>query len=119
MIQTKRLEKIVIEALEELKALDIIVIDVKRLTQVTDTMIICTGTSNRHVKSIADNVIEKVKKKKVIPLGVEGEQDAEWILIDLSNIIVHVMQQKTRDFYGLEKLWNLPKRGKKEGKKTK
>jgi ribosome-associated protein len=114
-MQTKRLEKIIITALEELKALDIVIIDVKRLTSVADSMIICTGTSNRHVRSIADNVVEKVKLKKVKPLGVEVDQDSEWILIDFVNIVVHVMQQKTRDFYGLEKLWNLPKKG---GKKT-
>lgn len=115
-MQTKRLEKVVVDALEELKALDIVVIDVKRLTSVTDCMIICTGTSSRHVKSIADNVLDHTKKKKVSPLGVEGNQDAEWILIDFANIIVHVMQQKIRDFYGLEKLWNLPKRGGRKAK---
>lgn len=108
--QLKNLQKIVIDALEELKAIDIIVMDVHRLTTVTDTMIVCTGSSSRHAKSLADNLVTKVKQQGIRPLGVEGEKDGEWILVDLGDIIVHVMLSRARDFYGLEKLWDLPKK---------
>lgn len=106
----KNLQKIIIDALEELKAIDILVIDVHRLTTITDMMIICTGSSSRHAKSLAENLVMKIKKQGIKPLGVEGENDGEWILVDLGDIIVHIMLSRTRDFYGLEKLWDLPKK---------
>jgi ribosome-associated protein len=104
-MQPKRLTTLVTKALEELKGIDIVTLTVKDMTTVTDVMIVCTGTSNRHVKSLADNVVQKVKAKKLQPLGVEGGKDSEWILIDLGDVIVHVMQQRVRDYYGLEQLW--------------
>ncbi len=107
--QLKNLQKITVDALEDLKAMDIIVMDVHRLTTVTDMMIICTGSSSRHAKSLAENLVTEVKKQGIRPLGVEGENDGEWILVDLGDIIVHIMLSRTRDFYGLEKLWDLPK----------
>lgn len=115
MMQLKSLTTLIIKALEELKGLDIVTINVKNLTTVTDAMVICTGTSNRHVKSLADNVVQKIKAKKIKVLGVEGEKDAEWILIDLGDVIVHVMQQRARDFYGLEQLWGRRTSSKKRG----
>ncbi|MDX2164931.1 MAG: ribosome silencing factor [Gammaproteobacteria bacterium] len=114
-MQLKSLTTLIIKALEELKGLDIVTINVKNLTTVTDAMVICTGTSNRHVKSLADNVVQKMKAKKIQPLGVEGAKDAEWILIDLGDVIVHVMQQRARDFYGLEQLWGRKTSSKKRG----
>lgn len=117
-MQLKSLTTLITKALDELKGLDIKILKVKDLTSVADEMIICTGTSNRHVKSLADNVIQKIKAKKIKLLGVEGGSDSEWILIDLGDVIVHVMQQRTRDYYGLEELWGKRvkppvKRGKK------
>ncbi len=102
----KKLEKTVINSLEELKAVDIKILDVKRLTSITDIMIVASGTSARQVRSLANKVIEEVKKINVYPLGSEGEDQGEWALIDLGDIIVHIMQPAIRDYYQLEKLWS-------------
>lgn len=108
-MQLKSLTTLVTKALSELKGIDIVTLTVKDVSSVTDVMIVCTGTSSRHVKSLADNVVQKVKAKKILPLGVEGGQDSEWVLIDLGDVMVHVMQQRARDYYGLEQLWSRPK----------
>lgn len=104
-MQTEQLAELVVNALEDLKGKDIRVIDVRGKTSITDHMVIASGTSNRHVKSLADNVLVKAKQAGVNPLGVEGERDAEWVLVDLNDVIVHVMLPQVRDFYNLEKLW--------------
>ena len=101
------LKKLAIDALEELKAEDITVLDVKGKTTVTDWIIVATGSSSRHVKSIANNVIVEAKKVNRPPIGVEGENDGEWVLVDLGDVIVHVMQQQVRQFYDLESLWSV------------
>jgi ribosome-associated protein len=106
----KNLQKQIIKALEDLKTIDLVTIDVHRLTTITDMMIVCTGSSSRHVKSLADNVLAELKQEGFKPLGVEGEKDGEWVLIDFGDIIVHIMLSRTRDFYGLEKLWQLPQK---------
>ena len=93
--------------LDELKAVDITILDVKALTSVTDSMIICTGTSNRHVKSLATAIIQQAKQEKLPILGTEGETAAEWVLVDLGDVVVHIMQAATREFYNLEKLWQM------------
>jgi ribosome-associated protein len=102
---------IVIAALEDLKGVDISVIDVRDLTSITDRMVIASGTSTRHVKALADNVALKAKQQGYPPLGVEGGQTAEWVLLDLGDVVVHVMLPETRAFYGLEKLWSVGGRG--------
>lgn len=94
-------------ALEDLKAKDITELDVKDKTSVTDFLFIATGTSSRHVKSLANNVALEAKKAGAQALGVEGEVDGEWVLVDLGDVIVHVMQPHIREFYDLESLWRL------------
>ena len=107
MTDLQTLKKIVIDALEDMKAKDIVTLDVKPLTSVADLMVVASGTSNRHVKSIAENVREKVKLNGLQPLGIEGDDVAEWVLVDLGDIIVHIMLPDTRRFYDLEKLWSM------------
>jgi len=101
---TEELKQLVISALEDLKAIDISVIPVSHLTTITDYMIICTGTSARHVKALANSVATKVKQAGFNEKS-EGEQDSEWILTDMGDVIAHIMLPKTRDFYNLEGLW--------------
>lgn len=101
------LKKLAITALEDLKAEDITVLDVKGKTTVTDWVIIASGTSSRHVKSIANNVVAELKKIGKPPLGSEGQEDGEWVLVDMGDIIVHVMQKQVREYYDIESLWSV------------
>jgi ribosome-associated protein len=105
--RTASLKSVVINALDDMKALEVKVLDVRGLTDVADTMVIASGTSDRHVRSVAKNVVEKTKAAGFRPHGVEGQQDSDWVLIDLSEMIVHVMLPRVREFYGLEKLWDM------------
>jgi len=105
--RTPSLEKVVIGALDDMKALEVKVLDVRGLTDIADTMVIASGTSDRHVRSVAQKVVEQTKAAGFRPHGVEGQQDSDWVLIDLNELIVHVMLPRVREFYGLEKLWAL------------
>jgi ribosome silencing factor RsfS/YbeB/iojap len=102
-----RLRSLVLAALDDLKARDIREIDVREKSSVTDLLVVASGTSSRHVKSIADEVVKKAKKAGLPPIGVEGQREAEWVLVDLGDIVVHVMLPRTREFYGLERLWTV------------
>ena len=104
-MQNEQLLQLAIAALEDLKAKDITTIDVRGKTSITDFMVIASGTSGRHVKSLAENVLEKVKEQGVRPVGNEGLDGGEWALLDLGDVVVHVMQEATREFYDLERLW--------------
>jgi ribosome silencing factor RsfS/YbeB/iojap len=101
------LKTIVLAALDDMKALEVKVLDVRGLTDIADTMVIASGTSDRHVKSMAQRVVERTKEAGFRPHGVEGQQDGDWVLIDLHDMIVHVMLPRVREFYGLEKLWDM------------
>ncbi len=105
VMPSEDLVKLAVFALEDIKAQDITTIDVRGKTSITDFMVIASGTSNRHVKSLVDNVLEKVKEKGVRPLGSEGLDTGEWALLDLGDIVVHVMLPTARQFYDLERLW--------------
>jgi len=102
---TQRLYDTALNALADLKAQHVTTLDVRSLTSLADIMIIASGTSTRHVKALADEVQEKAKAAGFRPVGVEGEREGEWVLIDLAGVIVHVMLPATRVFYDLERLW--------------
>lgn len=108
-MDTAALTKLVTEALEDLKAQDITYIDVKDRTSVTDTMILATGTSSRHAQAVADNVSAKAKEAGQHPLGSEGRGNSDWVLIDLGDVVVHIMTAQAREYYDLERLWGEPK----------
>ena len=95
------------QALVDLKAVDPVVLDVRELSSVMDWLIVASGTSSRHVKSLADNVMMKARQEGVRPLGVEGERVGEWVLVDFGDVVVHVMQPAARSFYDLERLWSI------------
>ena len=111
------LVKTVVAALGDMKAANVKVLDVRPVTDVTDCMILVSGNSDRHVRSIADRVVERAKAAGFRPMGVEGERDGEWVLVDLNDVIVHVMLPRVREFYGLEELWDLPAPPKKPRQK--
>jgi len=99
------LENLVTAALDDMKAVNVKVLNVRGLTDIADTFVIASGNSDRHVRSIADRVIQKARAAGYRTHGLEGERDSEWVLVDLNDVIVHVMLPRTREFYGLERLW--------------
>jgi ribosome-associated protein len=109
-MEAEALKKLVVDALDDLKAVNTVTLDVTGLTDVMDWLVIASGTSNRHVKSLADNVCMEAKKQGVRAIGVEGESAGEWVLVDFGDVVVHVMLPAARDFYDLERLWVDPEK---------
>jgi ribosome-associated protein len=106
-MKTPPLTDLARHALEDLKAIDLRILDVRGITTITDTMMICSGTSSRHVAALAQSVAERAREAGHRPLGIEGLEEGEWVLVDLGDVVVHVMQVQTRAFYQLEKLWDM------------
>lgn len=98
----------VLEALDDLKARNIATLDVREITTVTDTMVIASGTSGQHARAISEHLVETMKDQGQEPLGVEGKEAGDWILVDLGDVLVHVMSPASREFYDLERLWSMP-----------
>jgi len=108
---TAQLNELILKVLDDLKGQNIVSLDVRELTDVMDTLIIVSGTSNRHVKAMVDNVVEEAKGAGFRPLGVEGKDGSEWVLVDFGDTVVHAMLPATREFYDLERLWQLEPAG--------
>ena len=106
-MKSEKLCKLVVAALDDTKGKDAVILDVRNMTTVTDWMIIASGTSGRHLRALIDNVTEKTRTAGYRPIGVEGEEGGEWVLLDLQDALVHVMLPKVREFYNLEKLWSI------------
>ena len=104
-MKAQGLRNAVVETLEDLKGLEVVALEVTPLTDFTDFMVIATGRSDRHVKALVDHLVEMAKERQVPLLGVEGRESHEWVLVDLGEVVVHVMQQDARDFYDMERLW--------------
>lgn len=109
-MRTLQLRQLIKTALEDAKAHDIVTLDVRKVSDFTDYMIVVTGTSNRHVVSVADKVLDRLNEHKRRPVGVEGMEGGEWVLLDFGDVVVHVMRGATREFYQIEKLWSEGKR---------
>jgi ribosome-associated protein len=107
-MESKPLTQFIVAALDDMKAVNTVTLDVSGLTDVMDYMVIASGTSNRHVKSLASHVSVEAKKQGIAPMGMEGEDAGEWVLVDFGDVVLHVMLPATRDFYDLERLWTVP-----------
>ena len=106
-MRSKQLLALAENALTDLKARDVTVLDVRQLTPIADYMVVASGTSDRHVKSIADRLVQRASDAGCPPLGIEGTESGEWVLVDLADVVVHIMQPKAREFYKLEGLWDM------------
>ena len=110
-MNSEALTDLIVDTLDDGKAKDIVRLDVRDMTSVTDYMVVASGTSNRHVKALVDNVAEKAKAAGHRPIGIEGAEGGEWVLLDLQDSLLHVMLPKVREFYNLEKLWSISPSG--------
>jgi ribosome-associated protein len=106
-VRSKQLLALAENALTDLKARDVTVLDVRQLTPIADYMVVASGTSDRHVKSIADRLVQRASDAGCPPMGIEGAESGEWVLVDLADVVVHIMQPKAREFYKLESLWDM------------
>lgn len=110
-MKSEQLAELVTAALDDVKARDTVVLDVRNMTGVTDYMVVSSGTSNRHVKSLANNVVDEAKQQGIRAIGVEGDTVGEWVLVDFGDVVVHVMMPEARTFYDIERLWSVPGTG--------
>ncbi|MDD9896001.1 MAG: ribosome silencing factor [Gammaproteobacteria bacterium] len=115
-MKSKKFAEVAMDAIDDLKGQSITCIDVRKLTSITDYMVITTGRSNTHIKALADNIVKKVKEAKQDVAGVEGRMQSEWVLVDLGDVVIHIMLAPVRALYNLEELWNFdtPKETQKE-----
>ncbi len=113
-MHSEQLSELVSKTLDDNKAIDIKVIDVRELTDVMDWMIVCSATSSIHSKSMANKVLRAARAEGVKAFGVEGEDDGDWVLIDLNDVVVHIMMPSVREFYSIEKLWNMTEDARKK-----
>ena len=104
-MQSEEIKNVALATLEDMKAIDVQVMDVRELTDITDYMVVCSGSSDRHVKAIADKLLDALRERKIRPLGVEGREKSTWVLLDFGDVVVHVMHPEDRSFYDLEGLW--------------
>ena len=104
-MRSKKMQELICQAVDDAKGLNVRVLDVQRISDVTDYMVLTSGTSNRHVSSVADKVVEAMRRHGYRPLGTEGREAGEWVLLDFGDVLVHVMKPDVRQFYNLEKLW--------------
>lgn len=102
----EQLQHFVVDKADDMKASDIVIIDVRNKSSITDFMVLCTGNSKRHVSSIAEHVADEAQAAQILTLGMEGEKEGEWVVLDLGDVMLHIMQEEQRDIYQLEKLWN-------------
>ena len=102
------LQSLVVAALDEMKAVNVRVLDVRGMTDIADAMVVASGNSDRHVRAIAQHVIDRAREQQRRPMGVEGSRDGEWVLVDLQDVLVHVMLPRVREFYAIEQLWERP-----------
>ncbi|MBP3141305.1 ribosome silencing factor [Aliivibrio fischeri] len=105
-MQDKELHDFLFNNVDDMKAENITTLDVRGKSSITDFMIVCTGTSKRHVSSIASNVSDKAKEVGLMPYGIDGEAEGEWVVVDMGNVMVHILQEEHRELYQLEKLWS-------------
>lgn len=114
-MQSEELQRVIHELLDEAKLQDIVLLDVRGISSIADFMLVATGTSSRHVTASADKLVEQMRERGVRPLGVEGQETGDWVLIDFGEVIVHLMRGETRQLYQLEKLWSRMDSGERAG----
>lgn len=102
----EQLQHFVVDKADDMKAADIVIIDVREKTSITDFMVLCTGNSRRHVSSIAEHVADEARAANLLPLGMEGQKEGDWVVLDLGDVMLHIMQEEHRQIYQLEKLWS-------------